>query len=184
MPPITTLIEGTTVTGVVTGVNSWGAFLDFGVAKDGLLHFSEADQDGRFMGDLNEIFSVGETLTVTVLCVDAHAGKFTLTRRAPLAVAPRSELQSQETHEEAPKVRERQPNVHEATMTSANAPAEAMAEAVPEPRSDARVEPTAAAVLSGEQRPAPAPPAPLAVVLTKQLRGRTLTLYAMPWKVR
>lgn len=81
-PPISTLGVGASVTGVVTGVQSWGAFVSCGVSKDGLLHAREADADGRYVSDVTSLLKPGDELTLRVLSVDSEAGRFTLTRRA------------------------------------------------------------------------------------------------------
>lgn len=91
LPPVSTLTVGATVTGVVTGVHSWGAFVSCGVSSDGLLHACEADADGRFVQDVTALLRTGEALALTVLTVDVEAGRFTLTRCADRCSERRAE---------------------------------------------------------------------------------------------
>jgi len=106
-PPISTLNVGASVTGVVIGVQSWGAFVSCGVSKDGLLHACEVDADGRYVSDVTSHLKPGDELTLRVLSVDAEAGRFTLTRRSQHDArhspqADRSRLSRRTEHTERP----------------------------------------------------------------------------------
>jgi len=180
---VSTLTPGDKVSGIVTGVQSWGAFVDAGVAKDGLLHASEADPAGAYVRDLSMILRVGDRLhELVVKSVDESTGKFTLTARVerpratppshtPVAVeaidvqavarAPIGEATVEEAANLAVAVEEQEPSVEEVPMKV--------------------TKPSAAAILRGDQRPEPEPPKPLDVVLTRMCRGKRLTLYRMPW---
>jgi len=54
--------------GVVTNVTNFGAFVDVGVHRDGLVHISKLAD--RFVSDPREVVRVNQTLTVTVVEVD------------------------------------------------------------------------------------------------------------------
>ena len=62
------LRAGMELPGVVTNVTAFGAFVDVGVHQDGLVHISKLAN--RFVTDPNEIVSVGQRVSVTVLDVD------------------------------------------------------------------------------------------------------------------
>lgn len=77
-----TLREGMTVTGTVTGIREFGAFIDIG-GLEGLLHVSEAGW-GR-TGDISRILSVGQSVEVAVKSLDWEKERFTFSLRATLA---------------------------------------------------------------------------------------------------
>lgn len=54
--------------GVITNVTNFGAFVDIGVHRDGLIHISHLSD--RFVRDPREIVRAGQTVNVTVLSVD------------------------------------------------------------------------------------------------------------------
>ncbi|MBX2813269.1 MAG: RNA-binding transcriptional accessory protein [Myxococcales bacterium] len=62
------LSEGMELTGVVTNVTSFGAFVDIGVHQDGLVHISELSH--QWVADPNEFVTIGQTLKVKILSVD------------------------------------------------------------------------------------------------------------------
>lgn len=73
------LKPGMELTGTVRNVVDFGAFVDIGIKNDGLVHVSE-------MSDLRvhhptDIVSVGDTLKVRVLSVDAHRGRVALSMK-------------------------------------------------------------------------------------------------------
>merc|ERR1719152_568704 len=81
---ISTLLTkvGRAYIGTVTGVRDFGAFVDIGVGKDGLVHVRETDAQGTHVAEHTH---VGKTLTVFVKAVDYTAGKYTLSVRDPTA---------------------------------------------------------------------------------------------------
>ena len=87
-PDITTLTAGAAVEGVVKSIQDFGAFVDVGVSKDGLLHISEADPTGARIRVLQERFAVGDKLQLFIKAIQADKGKFTLTAKDPSAPAP------------------------------------------------------------------------------------------------
>lgn len=58
---------GTKVTGKVSGITNFGAFVNLGNNQTGLVHISEVS-DG-FVKDIHDVLSVGDDVTVKVLSV-------------------------------------------------------------------------------------------------------------------
>jgi ribosomal protein S1 len=77
--PLEELEVGTTIQGWVRRVYSWGAFLDFGAATDGLLHVSEISS--RYIQDANEEISAGETYTCRIKAINLEKGQVALTKK-------------------------------------------------------------------------------------------------------
>ncbi len=73
------LKPGMLLTGVVTNVAAFGAFVDIGVHQDGLVHVSQlADQ---FVRDPHQVVAVGQRLQVRVLEVDAARKRISLSAK-------------------------------------------------------------------------------------------------------
>ncbi|MBS7578277.1 MULTISPECIES: S1 domain-containing RNA-binding protein [unclassified Enterococcus] len=90
---------GQKLQGKVTGITNFGAFIDLGEGKSGLVHISQVSND--FINNINDILSVGDVVTVKVMQI-ADDGKISLS----IKQAMDKPAQSQRT--EAPKV-EREP---------------------------------------------------------------------------
>jgi uncharacterized protein len=74
------LKPGMPLSGRVTNVTNFGAFIDIGVQQDGLVHVSElADY---FVKDPTTVVRVGEVVGVKVLGVDADSGRISLTMKS------------------------------------------------------------------------------------------------------
>ncbi len=73
------LREGMKLEGVVTNVTAFGAFVDVGVHRDGLVHISQLAD--RFVSDPHEVVKAGDRLRVTVLEVDHVRGRISLSAR-------------------------------------------------------------------------------------------------------
>jgi len=56
---------GEKVAGKVSGITNFGAFIDLGDHKTGLVHISEVS-DG-FVKDIHDVLSIGDEVTVKVL---------------------------------------------------------------------------------------------------------------------
>lgn len=69
---------GAKVTGKVSGITNFGAFVDLGDHKTGLVHISEIS-DG-YVKDIHDVLSVGDEVTVKVLTV-GNDGKIGLSIR-------------------------------------------------------------------------------------------------------
>ncbi|MFT9097925.1 S1 domain-containing RNA-binding protein [Liquorilactobacillus sp.] len=79
---------GAKVTGKVSGITNFGAFVDLGDKKNGLVHISEVS-DG-YVKDIHDVLSIGDEVTVKVLSI-AEDGKISLSIRKAVAVAPHRE---------------------------------------------------------------------------------------------
>ena len=73
------LQEGMILTGTVRNVVDFGAFVDIGVAQDGLVHVSELSD--RFVKHPLDVVSVGDTVSVRVLGVDKRRNRISLSMK-------------------------------------------------------------------------------------------------------
>ncbi|MHC4730996.1 MAG: S1 RNA-binding domain-containing protein, partial [Planctomycetota bacterium] len=81
------LKPGMPLSGRVTNVTNFGAFIDIGVQQDGLVHVSElADY---FVKDPTTVVRVGEVVRVKVLGVAADSGRISLTMKSGRGRPPR-----------------------------------------------------------------------------------------------
>ena len=71
---------GEELSGKVTGIQPYGAFVALDEETQGLVHISEITYG--FVKDINDFLSVGQEVTVKVLDVDEEAGKISLSIRA------------------------------------------------------------------------------------------------------
>jgi len=180
------------------------------VAKDGMLHASEADLRGRYVADMTELVSVGDRIHATVLSVDGQAGRFTLSRRAS-EPEPRRQPAARERMASADRAPEfpalaaapvrkaplvaapivepaAEPAVEPAVEVRSRAVGDAILHAAdeevateaPDVEAEALPSLSAAAILRGTQRVPQPQPAPMEVLLTKMIRGKVHTLYKMP----
>ena len=70
------LAEGMRLPGIVTNITDFGAFVDIGVHRDGLVHISKLAD--RFVSDPHEVVSVGKSVEVSVVAVDLGRGRISL----------------------------------------------------------------------------------------------------------
>ncbi len=77
------LVQGMELKGTVRNVTDFGAFVDIGVHRDGLVHISQFG--GRRVNHPSEVVRVGDVVTVWVLEVDAKKNRISLTMRKPSA---------------------------------------------------------------------------------------------------
>jgi uncharacterized protein len=73
---ISDLIVGMKLTGVVTNITAFGAFVDIGVHQDGLVHLSEMAD--RFVKVPADVVKVNQKVEVTVLAIDADRKRISL----------------------------------------------------------------------------------------------------------
>ena len=73
------LVSGMVVPGIVTNVTAFGAFVDIGVHRDGLVHISQMAD--RFVKDPNEIVTVRQAVVVTVFEVDVKRERISLSMK-------------------------------------------------------------------------------------------------------
>jgi len=71
---------GSVVTGKVTGIQPYGAFVALDDSTQGLVHISEITHG--FVKDVNDHLKVGDEVNVKILSVDEAAGKIGLSIRA------------------------------------------------------------------------------------------------------
>ena len=76
---ITDLIPGMKLTGVVTNITAFGAFVDIGVHQDGLVHLSEMAD--RFVKTPADVVKVNQKVEVTVLAVDEQRKRISLSMK-------------------------------------------------------------------------------------------------------
>lgn len=69
------LEEGSIIEGKVTGIQKFGAFVDIGGGKSGLVHISEVSP--VYVNDINDFLKVGQTVRVKVVSI-ADNGKISL----------------------------------------------------------------------------------------------------------
>lgn len=69
---------GNKVEGKITGLAKFGAFIDLGSGKTGLVHISEVSD--KFVEDINEELKVGQEVTVEILSI-GNDGKIALSLR-------------------------------------------------------------------------------------------------------
>lgn len=72
--------QGDQLTGKVTGIQPYGAFVALDEETQGLVHISEIKHG--FVKDINEVLSVGDEVKVKVLQINEEQGKISLSIRA------------------------------------------------------------------------------------------------------
>jgi uncharacterized protein len=73
------LNPGMILPGIVTNVTAFGAFVDIGVHRDGLVHISQMAD--RFVKDTNEVVTVHQPVQVRVLEVDKAQKRISLSMK-------------------------------------------------------------------------------------------------------
>ncbi len=76
---IRSLQPETVLTGKVVRLESFGAFVDIGAGRDGMIHVSEMGRG--YVGNPSEIMSVGDEIQVRVMEVDARRGRISLSMK-------------------------------------------------------------------------------------------------------
>jgi len=92
---------GSVLTGKVTGIQAYGAFVALDEKNQGLVHISEITHG--YVKDINEYLKVGDEVKVKVLSVEKEAGKIGLSIRAT-EEAPEKQV----AEVKVPKTRKRQ----------------------------------------------------------------------------
>jgi len=77
---ISELSSGMELPGIVTNVTRFGAFVDIGVHRDGMIHVSQLAD--RFVSDPAEIVTVGQEVLVRIVDVDWQRGRIGLSMRS------------------------------------------------------------------------------------------------------
>jgi transcriptional accessory protein Tex/SPT6 len=81
---ILSLQKGQRLTGVVKNITNFGAFIDLGIAQDGLVHISELAR--RKVENVSEVVSQGQEVEVWVKKVDKKRGRISLTMIRPVTL--------------------------------------------------------------------------------------------------
>ena len=87
---INDLEVGMLLEGVVTNVTAFGAFVDIGVHRDGLVHISQLSD--QFVNDPHKVVKVGDRLRVRVLEVEIERDRISLSARSN--PAPKKQAQT------------------------------------------------------------------------------------------
>jgi general stress protein 13 len=82
---------GSVLTGKVTGIQPYGAFVALDESTQGLVHISEIKHG--YVKDVSEHLSVGNEVKVKVLSLDEEAGKISLSIRATEKAPEKAPLQ-------------------------------------------------------------------------------------------
>ncbi len=88
------------IDGVVTRLESYGAFVDIGTGRDGLVHVSELAEG--YISSPSEVVSVGDRVQVKVLKVDRKARKVDLSMKESAPKAPQAAEPEPAKEEEEP----------------------------------------------------------------------------------
>lgn len=95
---------GSVLTGKVTGIQAYGAFVALDEKNQGLVHISEITHG--FVKDINEHLKVGDEVNVKVLSIDEAAGKIGLsiraTEEAPVQAAAKPKAAKPRKRQSAP----------------------------------------------------------------------------------
>ena len=78
---VKTLSKGMKLTGKVTNITEFGAFVDIGVGRDGLVHISELRRQGGDQG--SGTIGIGDEVTVWIKNLDRKRNRISLTMREP-----------------------------------------------------------------------------------------------------
>jgi general stress protein 13 len=93
--------KGEILTGKVTGIQPYGAFIGLDDETQGLVHISEIKHG--FVKDIHDILAIGEEVRVKVLNIDEEKGKISLSIRA---------LDDDQHTEKRKRTRRRQGNIN------------------------------------------------------------------------
>jgi ribosomal protein S1 len=86
------------LTGTVRSIQTYGAFVDIGVGRDGLVHISEL-KDG-FVEKVEDVVKPGDPVTVRIKDVDQNQGRISLSMRPPRQERERAPARPREGGEE------------------------------------------------------------------------------------
>ena len=115
------LAVGNILTGKVTGITKFGAFVSLAPGKSGLVHISEIAN--TFVNDVSEFLSVGQEVTVKVIGID-QSGRINLSIKA---AAPSQARPAQSG------VSEQRERVSQQTVKKAAVPVQSQADLFGEP---------------------------------------------------
>lgn len=113
------LEKGQIIEGKISGIAPFGAFVDIGVGRDGLVHISELATER--VNKVEDVVNVGDPVTVRVLEVDPQSKRISLSML--LEERPREEAPAREPARESRPRRDRPPRANRAE-SDAPAPAQ------------------------------------------------------------
>jgi transcriptional accessory protein Tex/SPT6 len=93
------LEPGQQLDGTVSGLATFGAFVDIGVGRDGLVHISQISEER--VEKVEDVIKVGDPVSVRVLEVDPQSKRISLTMRPEMPEQPEEELLENSVPEEA-----------------------------------------------------------------------------------
>lgn len=99
---------GAKVSGKVSGITNFGAFIDLGNHKTGLVHISEISD--RYVKDIHDVLSIGDEVTVKVMSI-GDDGKIGLSMRRAVD-KPESERREHAPHHKDNHFRSNRANHH------------------------------------------------------------------------
>ncbi|MBN1213574.1 MAG: S1 RNA-binding domain-containing protein, partial [candidate division Zixibacteria bacterium] len=88
------LAPGMKLTGIVTNVTNFGAFVDIGVHQDGLVHISQLSD--KFVRNPADVVSLNQKVTVTVIAVEPERKRISLSMRSDAAPSVNTEEPNRE----------------------------------------------------------------------------------------
>ena len=115
---------GMRLTGVVTNVANFGAFVDIGVHQDGLVHISHLAD--TFIKDPRNAVKTGQVVTVTVLSVDAERKRIALSMKTAVEPSEVEFKQAKPNKNTVPVAKTKSSNEPVKTGAMANAFAKAL----------------------------------------------------------
>ncbi|GKT03110.1 S1 domain-containing RNA-binding protein [Furfurilactobacillus entadae] len=77
---------GSKVSGKVTGITGFGAFIDLGEHQSGLVHISQVSNE--YVKDIHDVLTVGDEVTVKVLSIENGKIALSIKQAADNATAP------------------------------------------------------------------------------------------------
>ena len=100
-------IPGMKLTGVVTNITAFGAFVDIGVHQDGLVHLSEMAD--RFVKTPSDVVKVNQKVEVTVMAVDEQRKRISLSMKKTPGEKAADQKPAAESTSSSPIVRKIEP---------------------------------------------------------------------------
>ncbi len=101
------LETGMRLPGIVTNVTAFGAFVDIGVHRDGLVHVSELSDN--FVKDPGQVVHVHQQVTVTVLDVDLQRGRISLSMKSKPGASGAEKGKKEDTPAPRPRNKQSRP---------------------------------------------------------------------------
>lgn len=115
---IADLKKGMKLSGIVTNITNFGAFIDIGVHQDGLVHTSQLAN--RYVSNPNEVVKVSQVVQVTVVDVDVDRKRISLSMKEENA--PKAKEQGSRTNEQREKPKASHNQNHKAESRKSSQP--------------------------------------------------------------